>query len=112
MCGEALLELQRIDDAIALLERATSLDSSNSSARLALARAYVQKGYYAAAIPLMEVELSEDTDGSLHIQLARAYKGVGNANKAAELLARSEQLQRAAQEKSAAAGQRTITPPK
>jgi tetratricopeptide (TPR) repeat protein len=112
MCGEALLELQRIDDAIALLERATSLDSSNSSARLALARAYAQKGYYAAAIPLMEVELSEDTDGSLHIQLARAYKGVGNADKAAELLARSEQLQRAAQEKSAAAGQRTITAPK
>src|SRR3954469_14418767 len=112
MCGEALLELQRIDDAIALLERATSLDSSNSSARLALARAYVQKGYYAAAIPLMEVELSEDTDGSLYVQLARAYKGVGNADKAAELLARSEQLQRAAQEKSAAAGQRTITPPK
>jgi len=112
MCGEALLELQRIDDAIALLERATSLDSSNSSARLALARAYVQKGYYAAAIPLMEVELSEDTDGSLHVQLARAYKGVGNADKAAELLAKSEQLQRQAQEKSAAAGQRAITPPK
>jgi predicted Zn-dependent protease len=112
MCGEALLELQRVDAAIALLERATSLDTSNSSARLALARAYVQKGYYAAAIPLMEVELSDDTDGSLHIQLARAYKGVGNADKAAELLARSEQLQRAAQEKSAAAGQRTITAPK
>jgi predicted Zn-dependent protease len=112
MCGEALLERQHVDDAIALLERATSLDSSNSQARLTLARAYLQKEYYAAAIPLMEVDLSDDTDGSLHIQLARAYKGVGNADKAVELLARSEQLQRAAQEKSAAAGQRTITAPK
>ena len=112
MCGEALLELQRVDDAIALLERATSIDASNSSARLALARAYVQKGYYAAAIPLIEVEIADDKDGSLHVQLARAYKGVGNAEKAAELLARSQELQQAAQQRSAAAGQRTITPPK
>jgi predicted Zn-dependent protease len=112
MCGEALLELQRVDAAIPLLERATTMDSSNSAARLALARAYVQKGYDAAAIPLIEVEIPDDKDGSLHVQLARAYKAIGNADKAAELLARSEQLQRAAQERSAAAGQRTITPPK
>jgi tetratricopeptide (TPR) repeat protein len=112
MYGESLLELQRVEDAIAALERATSLDSTNSSARLALARAYVQKGYYEAAIPLIEVELSDDKDGSLHVQLARAYKGVGNADKAAELLARSQELQQAAQQRSAAAGQRAITPPK
>lgn len=112
MYGEALLETQHVDEAIAALERATRLDSTNSSARLALARAYVQKGYYQAAIPLIELEIPDDKDGSLHVQLARAYKGAGNAEKAAELLARSEQLQRAAQERSAAAGQRTITPPK
>lgn len=112
MCGESLLELQRVDDAIALLERATSLDSSNSAARLALARAYLQKEYYAAAIPLIELEIPDDKDGSLHVQLARAYKGLGNNDKAAELLAKSQQLQQAAQQRSAAAGQRTITPPK
>lgn len=112
MYGEALLEMQRVDDAIAALERVTSMDSSNSAARLALARAYLQKGYYAAAVPLIELEIPDDKDGSLHVQLARAYKGLGNADKAAELLARSEQLQRAAQERSAAVGQRTITPPK
>jgi tetratricopeptide (TPR) repeat protein len=112
MYGESLLEMQRVEDAIAALERATSLDSTNSAARLALARGYVQKGYYEAAIPLIEVELSDDKDGSLHVQLARAYKGVGKAEKAAELLARSQELQQAAQQRSAAAGQRTITPPK
>jgi len=106
------LEQQRVDDAIAALERATGLDSSNSAARLALARAYMQKGYYQAAIPLIEVEIADDKDGSLHVQLARAYKGAGNAEKSAELLTRSQELQRAAQERSAAAGQRTITPPK
>jgi predicted Zn-dependent protease len=112
MYGEALLETQHVDEAIVALERATSMDSTNSAARLALARAYMQKGYYQAAIPLFEVEIPDDKDGSLHVQLARAYKGAGNAGKAAELLARSEQLQRAAQERSAATGQRTITPPK
>jgi tetratricopeptide (TPR) repeat protein len=112
MYGEALLETQHVDEAIAALERATRLDSTNSPARLTLARAYVQKGYYQAAIPLIELEIPDDKDGSLHVQLARAYKGAGNADKAAELLARSQQLQRTAQERSAAAGQRTITPPK
>jgi predicted Zn-dependent protease len=112
MYGEALLETQRVDDGIAALERATSLDSTNSAARLALARAYVQKGYYQAAIPLIEIEIADDKDGSLHVQLARAYKGVGNAEKSAELLTRSQELQQAAQQRSAAAGQRTITPPK
>jgi predicted Zn-dependent protease len=112
MCGESLLELQRVEDAIPLLERATSIDSSNSAARLALARAYVQKQYFGAAIPLFEVELHDDQDGSIHVQLARAYRAAGNAEKASELLAQSEKLQRASQERSAAAGQRTITPPK
>jgi predicted Zn-dependent protease len=112
MCGESLLELQRVEDAIPLLERATSIDTSNSAARLALARAYVQKQYFAAAIPLFEVELHDDQDGSVHVQLARAYRAAGNVEKASELLAESEKLQRASQERSAAAGQRTITPPK
>jgi len=112
MCGEALLELQRVDDAISLLERATSLDSANSAARIALARAYVQKQYFAAAIPLLELEIPDDKDGSVHVQLARAYKGTGNDEKAAQLLTRSQELQRAAQQRNAATGQRTITPPK
>jgi len=112
MCGEALLELQRVEDAVPLLERATSIDSTNSAARLALARAYVQKAYFAAAIPLLELEIPDDTDGSIHVQLARAYKGAGNDEKAAQLLARSQELQRASQARSATAGQRAITPPK
>ena len=112
MCGESLLELQRVDAAVSLLERATTIDSANSAARLALARAYMQKEYFAAAIPLLEVEIADDKDGSLHVQLARAYKGAGNDEKSAQLLTRSQELQRAAQERSAAAGRRTITPPK
>jgi predicted Zn-dependent protease len=112
ICGNALLQLQRVDEAIPLLERATTLDTSDSTGRLALAVAYVQKEYFAAAVALLQMELSGDQDGSVHVQLARAYKGLGDKDKAAELLARSEQLQRATQERNAATGQRMITPPK
>jgi predicted Zn-dependent protease len=111
-CGDALLQLQRIDEAIPLLQRSANLDTSDAAVRLSLARAYIAKDYFAAAIPLLELDLSDDTDGSVHVQLARAYKGVGNEEKSAQLLERSQQLQKAEQEKSAAKGQRTITPPK
>jgi hypothetical protein len=48
----------------------------------------------------------------VHVQLARAYKAVGNEEKAAQLLTKSQELQKAAQERSATKGLRTITPPK
>jgi tetratricopeptide (TPR) repeat protein len=77
-----------------------------------LGRAYVQKGEFAEAVPLIEPYLSSDNDGSLHAQLARAYTGIGQRDKAGALLQRSQEIQRTAQERSAAVGQRAITPPK
>ncbi len=113
--GDSLLQLQRVDEAIPILQRAVERDPTGASGAMpgvALGRAYLQKGDFAAAIPLMEPQLIADTDGSLHVQLARAYTGLGEKDKAAALLARSQELQRAAQERGAAAGQRTIEPPK
>ena len=110
--GDSLLQLQRVDEALPALRRAVDIDPADPAARRALARAYIQKQDFAAAIPLMEPQLADDTDGSLHVQLARAYTGLGQQEKAAALLARSQEIQRAAQEKSALAGQRTIAPPK
>jgi predicted Zn-dependent protease len=113
--GDSLLQLQRVDEAIPFLRRAAERDPSGASGampRLALGRAHLQKGDFAAAIPLLEPHLTGDSDGSLHVQLARAYTGIGEKEKAAALLARSQELQRAAQERGVAAGQRTIEPPK
>jgi predicted Zn-dependent protease len=110
--GDSLLQLQRIDDALPVLRRAVEVSPSYAMGRLTLGRAYAQKGDHAAAIPLIESQLSQDHDGSLHVQLARSYTAVGQKDKAAPLLERSQEIQRAAQERSAAVGQRTITPPK
>ena len=112
LTGFALLQLRRAEEAVPFLQRAATADVSDAGTRLALARAYLQKGDFAAAIPLLEAQLGGDQDGSLHVQLARAYKGMGQREKGDAVLARAEELQRAADERSARAAQRTITPPR
>ncbi len=112
LTGFALLQLRRAEEAVPILQRAATGDTSDAGTRLALARAYLQKGDFAAAIPLLEGQLAGDQDGSLHVQLARAYKGVGKTDNVDALLARAQELQRAAEDRANAAARRTITAPK
>jgi predicted Zn-dependent protease len=112
VCGDSLLQLGRLDEAIPMLRSAVARDSSDPTPRLALGRAYVQAGKFADAIPLIESQLATDQDGSLHVQLARAYASLGQREKGQALLERSQVLQKAAQERSAAVARREITPPK
>jgi tetratricopeptide (TPR) repeat protein len=112
LAGLALLQLRRLDEALPLLQRAAAADPADSGARLALGRAHLQRGDFAAAIPLLEPNLGTDEDGSTHAQLARAYAGAGERAKAAALLVRSQELRRLSEERSAAAARRTIEPPK
>jgi predicted Zn-dependent protease len=112
MAGDCLVQLQRIEDALPLLRRAVERSPDDPTPRLTLGRAYVQHGDFAAAIPLIEPLLASDQDGSLHVQLGRAYAGIGQREKAEALLKKSQEIQQAAQERSNGTGQRTITPPK
>ena len=110
--GDSLLQLQRPDEALPLLRRAVDLTPGDPAPRLALGRAHLQKGEFAAAIPLIEPHLGGDEDGSLHVQLARAYSNLGQREKADALLKRSQELQRESQARSATAAQAVIGPPK
>ena len=112
VCGDSLLQLGRLDEAVSMLQRAVARDSSDPMPRLALGRAYVQAGKFGDAIPLIEAQLASDHDGSLHVQLARAYTNLGEREKGQALLERSQALQKAAQDRSAAVARREITPPK
>jgi len=109
--GGSLLELRRPEEALPMLRRVVDLEPEDASHRLPLGRAYLLTGDFAGAIRTIEPLLDHDPDGSLHVQVARAYIGLGQRDKAAALLARSEELQRAAQARDAAAARRTITPP-
>ena len=112
LVGYSLLKLRRPEEAVPLLRRAVERDASDPGPQLALGRAYLQNGDYAAAVPLIEAQLAGDRDGSLHVQLARAYTALGQRDKAAVLLGRSQDIQRAAQERTAAASQQVITAPR
>ncbi len=112
LVGYSLLQMRQVEEALPILQRTVERNATDPGPRLALGRAYLQNGDFAAAIPLIEAQLADDEDGSLHVQLARAYSGLGKRDKSVELLERSQELQRAAEQRSNAAAERTITPPK
>jgi tetratricopeptide (TPR) repeat protein len=110
--GDSLLQMDRVEDAVRYLRRAFTADTSDRDASLSLARAYIRQGDFRAALPLVEWQLAGDTDGSVHVLLSRALAGLGQTEKADAMLAKSQEIQRAAQQRAEEAGKRTITPPK
>ncbi len=110
--GESLLQLDRVDEAVPFLRRAFTADTSDREASLSLARALMRQREFGAALPLLEWQLAGDTDGSVHVQLSRALAGLGQQDKADAVLAKSQDIQRAAQERAAETARRTITGPK
>ena len=75
--GDTLLQAQKPESAIPLLEAAARANPGVLPGRAALARAYLQVGRQADAIPHLKAALEIDEDGSLHYQLARAYQATG-----------------------------------
>ena len=112
LAGYSLLRLRRPEEAIPILQRVLEGNGADPAPRLALGRAYLLTGNYAAAIPLLESQLAGDDDGSLHVQLARAYAAKGERDKAAALSAAAVELQRAADRRASASAQRAITEPR
>jgi tetratricopeptide (TPR) repeat protein len=110
--GDSLLQMDRVEDAVRYLRRAFTADTSDRAASLSLARAYLRQGDFRAALPLLEWQLAGDTDGSVHVLLSRALAGLGQTEKADAMLAKSQEIQRAAQLRAEEAGKRAITPPK
>jgi predicted Zn-dependent protease len=108
----SLLQMRQVEEALPILQRTVERNPTAPGPRLALGRAYLQTGEFAAAIPLIEAQIANDQDGSLHVQLARAYGGLGKRDKAAQLLEQSQALQRAAEQRANAAAQRSIAAPK
>ena len=112
LTGYSLMRLRRLEEAIPVLQRVLERSGTDPAPRLALGRAYVLTGNYAAAIPLLEPQLADDDDGSLHVQLARAYAAVGERDKAVALSSAAVELQRAADRRASASAQRAITAPR
>jgi len=96
MLGETFLETQQAPKAVPLLARAVKLDPKLLPAQAALGRAHLELGEAAQAIPYLEAALSTDRDGSLHYQLARAYRATGQTDLASQALSKFQEIQRSA----------------
>lgn len=109
LAGDLYLLQQMAEEAIPYLRKA----GSSLPARASLARALLQAGKAEEAIPHAEAALALDQDGSLHFQLAQAYRGAGKAEQAAKALARYQEIQSQVKAQQAALeAELTIAPPR
>jgi predicted Zn-dependent protease len=95
LLGDSWLESKEVAKAIPPLEKAVEADPKLLRARAALGRAYVEDGQAVRAVPHLEAALPIDEDGSLHLQLARAYRETGRPDEAARTLAAFQELRKA-----------------
>jgi predicted Zn-dependent protease len=112
LLGEVFVGSKEPAKAIPHLEKAVAADPNVLRARAALGRAYVENGQAARAIPHLEAALATDEDGSLHFQLARAYRETGQAEQATRTLQEFQELRKAYAAKQESDKQEfQITPP-
>jgi predicted Zn-dependent protease len=113
IAGDCLLRLERPEEAEGRLRAALASDAKLLAAHASLGLALARLGKNAEAIPHLVRALELDEDGSLHFQLAGAYRAAGNAEKARETMAQYQEIikrEQAAKEEVAREAQ--IAPPK
>jgi predicted Zn-dependent protease len=90
--GDALLKSEKAEQAIPWLAAVVRGDPSFAPARASLGLAYVRTGSDQKAIEHLSAALASDEDGSLHYQLAQSYQRTGAREKAAEVLAKYQEI--------------------
>ncbi len=94
LCGDTLLFLQQPEQAVSYLKTALRSDPTSLKAQAAVGLALVQMGDVEKAIPYLRRSLSIDSKGSLHYQLAQAYRLTGRLDSAEATLRRYREIQR------------------
>jgi predicted Zn-dependent protease len=110
--GETWLKLQQPARAVPLLESVVRRDPKLRPAQAALGRAYAEVGDMAKAVAPLQVALEGDEDGSLHYQLARAYRATGRSELATQALAQFQEIKKSAEAQAQSLQEEfRITPP-
>ncbi|HLH17581.1 MAG TPA: tetratricopeptide repeat protein [Bryobacteraceae bacterium] len=113
LMGDSLLRLERPEEAIPHLKAALARDPKLLAADASLGLALARTGKAAEAIPHLVKALALDRDGSLHFQLAGAYRAAGQAEKAQAAMAKYQELsKRDSEAKEEAAREAQIGPPR
>ncbi len=87
LAGEIALAQQLAEQSIPFFAKSVQGDPAFLPARASYARALIQAGRPAEALSHATAALPLDTDGSLHFQLAQAYRAAGQADDAQKTLA-------------------------
>jgi predicted Zn-dependent protease len=96
--GDAYLNQQLPEKALPYLQKAVAADPRLLQAKTSLARAYLQLGQADTAAQYLEEVLPTDDDGTLHFELARAYRTAGKAELAKQAMDRYRELKRRSDE--------------
>ncbi len=94
--GDCLLSQGHPEQALAHLTRAVELRPSALAYRALLGQVLFQSGNAQAAVVQLEKAALVDRDGSIHFQLANAYRSLGKLELSRHALARQKELQAAA----------------
>ena len=92
--GDLYLNQQLSEKALPYLEKAVAADPQLLQAKASLARAYLQSGQAVNAAKYLKEVLPMDEDGTLHFELARAYRAAGKADLAKQAMARYLELKK------------------
>lgn len=113
MAGDSLLRLERPEQAIPYLRTALAADPKMAAADASLGLALSRLGKNTEAIPHLRNALPLDDDGSLHFQLANAYRAAGDGEKARAAMTKYQEIVKRSQEqKEEVAREAQIGPPK
>jgi predicted Zn-dependent protease len=96
--GDALLQAQKVDEALPYLRAAHGRQPDAPVVRASLGRALLASGEAAAALPHLQAAAAAeppDSDGAVHYQLAQAYQRLGRGAEAKAALAEYQKRQAA-----------------
>jgi predicted Zn-dependent protease len=96
--GDVYLNQQLPEKALPYLQNAVAADPRLLQAKTSLARAYLQLGQADNAAQYLKEVLPTDDDGTLHFELARAYRAAGKAELAKQAMESYRELKRRSDE--------------
>jgi predicted Zn-dependent protease len=92
--GDVYLNQQLPEKALPYLQKAVAGNPRMMQAKASLARAYLQLGQADNAAEYLKEVLPTDDDGTLHFELARAYRAAGKADLAKQAMDQYRELKR------------------
>jgi predicted Zn-dependent protease len=92
--GDVFLNQQLPEKALPYLQKAVAGNPRMMQAKASLARAYLQLGQADNAAEYLKEVLPTDDDGTLHFELARAYRAAGKADLAKQAMDQYRELKR------------------